>query len=124
MQNVPPHAGDQKGVRAARDEGFHRVQTAGIRRPVEGCPLLAGVAIIEEVDEGFLWGAGSTRFVAEFFDDFDEEGGAVAVGGVPGGPVLASGGIIGGFCEFEQREEARTLFVRAVVDVEDCDVDG
>ena len=80
--------------------------------------------MVEEVDEGFLGGAGLTRFLAEVFNDFDEEGGAVAVGGFPGGPVLASGGVVGGFCELEQREEARTLFVRAVVDVKDCDVDG
>ena len=124
MQRVPPHTGNQKGVHAARDEGFHRVQTAGVRRPVEGCPFLTRVALVEEVEEGFLSGAGFTRFLAELFDDFEEERGAVAVVGFPGGPVLAGGGVVGGFCEFEQREEARTLFVRAVVDVEDCDVDG
>ena len=91
---------------------------------MEGCPFLAGVALVEEVDEGFLWGAAFTRFLAELFDDFEEERGAVAVFGFPGGPVLATGGVVGRFYEFEQREEARTLFVRAVVDVEDCDVDG
>ena len=124
MQRIPPHAGDQEGVRAARDEGFHCVQTAGVRRPVEGCPILTGVALVEEVKEGFLSGAEFTRFLAELFDDFEEERGAVAVVGSPGGPVLAGGGVVGGFCEFEQREEARTLFVGAVVDVEDCDMDG
>ena len=124
MQRVPPHTGNQKGVRDPRDEGFHRVQTAGVRRPVEGCPFLAGVALVEEVDEGFLWAADFTSCLAELFDDFEEERGAFAVLGFPGGPVLAGGGVVGGFCEFEQREEARTLFVRGVVDVEDCDVDG
>ena len=91
---------------------------------MEGCPFLAGVALVEEVEGGFLWGAAFTRFLAELFDDFEEERGAVAVFGLPSGPVLAGGGIVGGFCEFEQREEARFLFVRGVVDVEDCDVDG
>ena len=124
MQRIPPHAGDEKWVRAACDEGFHRVQTAGVRRPVEGCPFLTGVALVEEVEEGFLWGAGFTRLLVELFDDFEEERGAVAVVGFPGGPILAGGGVVGGFCEFEQGEEARTLFIRAVVDVEDCDVDG
>ena len=91
---------------------------------MEGCPFLAGVALVEKVEEGFLFGAGFTRFLAELFDDFEEERGAVAVVGFPGRPVLAGGGVVCGFCEFEQREEARTLVVRAVVDVEDCDVDG